>query len=520
MVGVPGTEERLALAEVEDRLRQLRGRFNLYALQHNVYLFGTALALGAAALIIAAFKLSSSFFAWIAWPLSILLLGFLVYSVYRLKGEWANLIHTARRADQRAGLQERVSTLATQLQDAAIGKTPPSRLWPHLVADNTARLSDWEIKKVAPRRIPWSILPFLAAVLITGLIASNALLSPAAQDDPFTFDNIQRVAQDLPQRVNTLIDEKTSLVPSGPENSGGNVSGSQQTAASDGQNQQGQQSQNAQQNQHNLQINPMDGKAQISNENPAAQTLASLPKEVQESIRQALKGLQIAPNPQTQQPHSGSSDASAPSNNQPNQSNQLALNSSQANNPQGQPDFSAEAKDLPAGEQTQSGQSGQSAQPTSGQSGQANNSKSGPGGQAGQAPAQGSGLQQLSQARLGRKNAPGSFKPQAPQMPGQNAGGARGAGTGAGSGTDPNVLGPRANLGANDNTFQLSLDSTYELNRRGEGEPVKYDGDLPPSKSRRNLSQQQSLDDAIRKAKIPPEYEAIVKHLFSRGESR
>ena len=512
MVGVPGTEERLALTEVEDRLRQLRGRFNLYSLQHNVYLFGTALALGAAVLIIAAFKLSSSFFAWIAWPLSLLLLGFLAYSVYRLQGEWANLVHTARRADQRMGLQERVSTLAAQLENGAIRKTPPSRLWPHLVADNTARLSDWEIKKVAPHRIPWSILPFLAAVLITGLIASNALLSPAAQDDPFTLDNMQRVAQDLPQRVNTLIDEKTSLLPPASENSGDSValnqSGSQHAADA---NRTNQQSQNGQQNQPNLQINPTDGEAHISSDNSATQTLASLPKEVQESIRRALKGLQIAPNPQTQQSHSGSSDASAASSqlNQSNQSNQLALNPGQANNPHRQPDFSVETKDLPSGEQTQSGQSGQ-----------ANNSKSGLGGQAGQAPAQGSGLQQLSQARLGRKNTRGSFKPKAPQMPGQNAGGLRGAGTGAGSGTDPNVLGQRANLGTNENTFQLSLDSTYELNRRGEGEPVMYEGELPPSKSRRNLSQQQSLDDTIRKAKIPPEYEAIVKRLFSRGESR
>jgi hypothetical protein len=292
-----------------------------------------------------------------------------------------------------------------------------------------------------------------------------------------------------------------------------NQDGSQKTAAVEDQNQQ---SQNAQQNQHNLQIKPTDGEAQISSDNPAAQTLASLPKEVQESIRQALKGLQIPPNPQAQEPQSGSSDASADSN-QPNQSDQLALNPGQAKNPDGQPDFSLQTKGLPSGEQTQSAQSAQSA---SGQSGQANNSKSGPGGQAGQAPTQGSGLQQLSQARLGRKNARGSFKPKAPHMPGQSGGGAQGAGTGAGSGTDPNVLGQRATLGGSDNTFQLSLDSTYELTRGGEGEPVKYEGELPPSKSRRNLSQQQSLDDAIRKAKIPPEYEAIVKRLFSRGESR
>ena len=91
---------------------------------------------------------------------------------------------------------------------------------------------------------------------------------------------------------------------------------------------------------------------------------------------------------------------------------------------------------------------------------------------------------------------------------------------GAGSGTDPNLFGDRASLGDSPQTFQLSLDSTYELTRGGDGEPVKYEGELPPSKSRRRLSQEQSLDDAIRKAKIPPEYEAIVKRLFSRGESR
>ena len=39
-------------------------------------------------------------------------------------------------------------------------------------------------------------------------------------------------------------------------------------------------------------------------------------------------------------------------------------------------------------------------------------------------------------------------------------------------------------------------------------------------KSGKNLSQRQSLDDAIRKAQIPPEYEEIVKRLFSRGESQ
>lgn len=511
MVGVPGTEERLALAEVEDRLRQLRGRFNLYSLQHKVYLFGTALALGTATLIIAAFKGSSFLFAWIAWPLSILLLGFLAYSVYRLKGEWANVVHTARRADQSAGLQERVSTLAAQLGARGSEKAPRSRLWPYLVTDNIGRMSDWEIKKIAPQRIPlWSAMLFLAAVLATSWIASIALLSPAAQNDPFTFDNVQRVANDLPQRINTLIDEKTSLLPAAPKNPDGglasNQGDNQQTTAADGENQL---SQKTTHNQRNLPTSASGSKPQISSDNATAQTLASLPKQVQESIREALQGLRIPPNPHDEQPQSGSSAASAKS----SQSNQGALNRDQPRTHDGQPDFSLTAEGQPVGGQTKL---------ASEQSGQADNSRSGPTGQAGraQSPAQGSGLQQLSQARLGRKNAFGSFKPEAPQMPGRASRGSLGAGTGAGSGTDPNVLGQQANLGTNRNTFQLSLDSTYELNRGGGGEPVKYEAELPPSKSRRNLSQQQSLDDTIRKAKIPAEYEAIVKRLFSRGESR
>jgi len=39
-------------------------------------------------------------------------------------------------------------------------------------------------------------------------------------------------------------------------------------------------------------------------------------------------------------------------------------------------------------------------------------------------------------------------------------------------------------------------------------------------KSSKSLSQRQSLDDAIRKAQIPPSTKEIVKRLFSRGESQ
>lgn len=479
MAGVPGTQERLALADIEDRLRRLRGRFNRYTFQHRVYMFGTALALVASVLIVCAYKidLASSVFAWISWPLGLGLLGLLVLSLRLGIREWANTVLAARRADQHAGLQERVSTLAAQLQDGAVGREPPSRLWPHLLADTTARLSEWEIPKVAPGRIPWTILPLLAALGVLSLTALIPSLSSSQQDDPFSLVSMQYLARNLPERMTKLLDEKMSLLPPASENWGkSGMFPPQDTPATT----------------NDQEVIPST--ASDDTTNPALQTLASLSEELQQSIRDTLHGLSIPPSPER-------SDAPPTPPLPEREIDGLRL----ANTPKDEADFSVQGTDRPRGGRTRE---------ATRTDGPAMAGQAGPGAQA---PARGSGLRQLSQARLDRKNAPGSFQPQTPPMPG--SGGSTG-GAGAGSGTDSNLFGKRTTPGNDGQTFQLSLDSTYELTRGGDGEPVKYEGELPPSKSRRKLSQQQSLDDAIRKAKIPPEYEAIVKHLFSRGESR
>ncbi len=484
MVGVPGTEERLALADIEDRLRQLRGRFNQYTFQHRLYIFGTALALATSVLIVGAYKIdvASHIFAWISWPLGLGLLGLLLFSLRLGIQEWADIVLAARRADQHAGLQERVSTLAAQLQDGVVGRGPPSRLWPHLLADNTAWLSEWEISKVAPRRIPWSSLPFLAALGVLSLTALIPSLSSRQQDDPFSLASMQDLAQNLPERMTKLIEEKMSLIPPTSENWGESSMFSQQDTP-------------PATNDQEVTPSPADD----STTNPALQTLASLSEELQQSIRDTLQGLSIPPSPDPAEQVDEHTAPPLPD---------LDLDGLQlANTPKDEADFSVQGTDRPQGGRTRETTRADGSGMMSGQAG--------PGAQS---PAQGSGLQQLSQARLGRKNAPGSFQPQTPQMPSSGGGGR--AGTGAGSGTDPNLFGDRTTLGNDMQTFQLSLDSTYELTRGGEGEAVKYEGELPPSKSRRRLSQRQSLDDAIRKAKIPPEYEAIVKRLFSQGESR
>ena len=124
----------------------------------------------------------------------------------------------------------------------------------------------------------------------------------------------------------------------------------------------------------------------------------------------------------------------------------------------------------------------------------------------------GSGIQRLGRARLGKKPARGKFQPDKSGVPGK-AGTAGGGGPGAGSGTDPRLFGDKTNPGAGANTFLLALDVSETRSRgveSGEGEAEAM------QKAGGSLSQRQSLDDAIRKAQVPPEYEEIVKRLFSR----
>jgi hypothetical protein len=473
MVGIPGTEERLALAEIEDRLRRVRARFNLYTVQHNFYGLGTALSLGTALLILGAFTLSSWLFTLIAWPLLALLAFLLLFFLRRGVVGWTDLNAAARRIDARAGLKERLSTLIAQLTAGIIGKPPPSSLWPHLLADNTDHLPEWEVKKIAPRRVPWSFLPFLASLLLALFVALVPLLSPSSELNPFSLGNLQEVLSDLPDRAGQVVEDKMSLLPNAPDRWGGS------SMFNDG----GKGEQKGEQ----------EGQAQAEGRERELRSLASLPEELQKAIRQALQGLQ-----DKGQENQGTT---------PPPDNRLALRPSDE---QKQPNFATEAQNLPKGKEQQ----------TSGRGGQGSESKGGSpfgaGGNA-QAPDQGSGMQRLDRARLDRKNARGQFQPDSPQVPGSE-GEAGAGGPGAGSGTDPRLFGNPADLGSGAHTFQLALDSTHE---KGEGsETEDKDGGGVVEKSTKNLSQRQSLDDAIRKAQVPPEYEEIVKRLFSRGESQ
>lgn len=478
MVGTPGTEERLALAEVEDRLRRIRARFNLYTLQHNVYSFGTVCALGVALLIVTAFTLPPHLFTLLSWPLLIILAFLFLLFLGRLVTQWTDLNAAARRIDAQTGLKDRLSTLVAQLRSGVIGKPPPSRLWPHLVEDNTARLPDWEMKKVAPRRIPWSFLPFLAALLIAVWVALIPALSPSSEPEPFSLANMQAVLSELPDRAEQFLNRQMSLLPDAPTNwggssvfdTGGAPEGAETAGSGDGQKR---------------------TESDTDTQGQGLRSLASLPEALQKAIRQALQGL-----PPQERDKQQRQDASPPS-------TQLALKPSEE---QKQPDFSVSGKPPKGAEQRMSARGGR-----------AEGGKDGsPSGSGTEVPAvdQGSGIKQLSRARLDRKNARGTFQPESPQIPGSGGQSGEG-GPGAGSGTDPRLFGNQTPLGSGAHTFQLALDATYE--KGGASETEEEVGSVV-EKSSKDLSRRQSLDDAIRKSQIPAEYEEIVKHLFSRGE--
>lgn len=487
MVGIPGTDERLALADVEERLRQVRGRWNFHTAQHHLYRLGTVLALGTALLIVCTFLLSPLLFTLLSWPILVLLAFCFLFFLRRGVGDWADLNEIARRVDAKAGLKERLATLVAQLTGGVIGKPSPSTLWPHLLTENTTLLSEWEVKKVAPSCIPWSVVPFLLALVLAFFVASIPMLSERSTPNPFALENLETVLGDFPNRAGELLDRKLSLLPDAQKQWGGstlfdapqNVEGKPQAEIEAG--------------------NPEDQQGPESSGNLDAQSLASLPQALQEKIRQALQGLPDKgpkpPNPQEAAPTE--------------QDRRLAL---QPSKEQKTPSVSME-RQSPQGEKSPS-----ASQSRGGKKKEGSTSGNTPGA-AMPTPSQGTGIQQLEHAQLERKNARGTFQPDSPQVPGSGGKSGEG-GPGAGSGTDPRLYGEEKITGKGGQTFQLALETTHEKSHIGEADTDEKDTGGIIEKSTKGLSQEQSLDDAIRKSQVPAEYEEIVKHLFVRGESR
>ena len=100
-----------------------------------------------------------------------------------------------------------------------------------------------------------------------------------------------------------------------------------------------------------------------------------------------------------------------------------------------------------------------------------------------------------------------------PRPKGKEGGGSSGGGPGAGAGSAAGGLyGDKAGEARPDGIFALDLDA-----ERGDGgdEGDGSEGDRPASP----LANEQRIDDAVRRAQVPADYEKIVQRLFSRGDA-
>ena len=483
-----GTGERTALVEIEARLHTLQTRFNLYTAQHQAYRVGTVLAFGAALLMVLAFSLPGFWFSAAAWPL-FGGAGVLCFRLLRRGvADWTDPVRAARRVDAQVGLKQRLATLASQTAAGVPHTRPAARLWTHLVRDNRRRLDEWDVKRVAPSRVPWSLLPFLVALLLAGVTASVPMLSPASEPTPFSLTNLAQLSDELPERTSQLVDER--LFPDPVDEAKLADASTATHAGADAP----------------LPGQGQDGQFEKATESDRAaeslggglRDLASLPEDLQQALREALSGLRepdaaiSAPEAENDRP-AGEGDRLRP-----------------------EDDLSLEDR-LAA--RTLSGESGEDR--GAGRDGDRGTGEDATaGGQEGAEPAgaqRGSGLQRLQPARLDPRGAAATPQPGGPQQAGRSGRAGRG-GQGAGTGTDPRLYGDAAALDGGPQTFSLSLDASFEKGRTGS-RGVKDEGGGVIVKSTGRLSDSQAFDDAIRNARVPPEYEAIVKNLFSRGDT-
>jgi hypothetical protein len=121
-------------------------------------------------------------------------------------------------------------------------------------------------------------------------------------------------------------------------------------------------------------------------------------------------------------------------------------------------------------------------------------------------PARGEAPKELARVESGKAKNPSH----APQT---KAGGSGNGGAGAGSGGDKDGLyGERQEPGKAAGSFALDLDAMRSVQPTKEGEDDSQSA-APSSR----LADDQRLDDAIRRAQVPVEYEKIVQRIFNRG---
>ncbi len=453
----------LGFEEIEDRLRILRRRLNLFAAQHAGYVVASVTAFALALVILAALRASPAVF-----QLALVLAGVAVLvsvgsALLLLRRRWCDLARAAALADRRGRLQDRILTLL-----AAREQRPPARLASLLLADTLALGTRWEPRVVAPRRVPRSIYLLLVALMALG---STAFLRHQPPPAAALAGGVTRAsAADSSESNQTRI----AAAPASPQQQPQHMGGSAPAQAGDGQMMPGSPGSPGQ-------AGTLPGAGALGQEGAKAgkRPGARLSHHLQQLIRQAF---QAQPMGKPQQLASAAPDP-APGNRGQSSSDRRG---------DGEP-----RPDLP----------GNRAQPDGNSRHQAGNAAA--------PPKPGSSGQ-------GEHDKPGEQKADG----GRASDSAKGSGAGGGHGGGNLLGGTRAQAVAAagaPKTFKVTLTSFLQglavkpaPRRRPPNGKVPDQGFATAASHVASLSEQQEADDLLHKAQIPPEYQDIVRRVFNR----
>jgi hypothetical protein len=158
----------LGLAEVEERLQALRWRLNSLTAQHGVYIASATAILLSAVLIPVGLRASPATFRIVACASAMVLLVVVLACVSYAWWRWSDVQTVAHLVDERAQLTDRLATLV----DLRF-RPRPSRLAPVLVAQTLALGARWQAQRIVPRRVARSVFLLLAALV--ALASTTAL---------------------------------------------------------------------------------------------------------------------------------------------------------------------------------------------------------------------------------------------------------------------------------------------------------------------------------------------------------
>jgi len=144
----------------------VRRRLNSVLIQHWLYLCASAVVLVMAALIAVGLRGSSATFRVALWGAVIASVGAAAGCALALWRRWLDIQATAHLADRRAQLTDRLATLVDLRR-----RPRATRLAPVLIAQLLALGPQWSPSQIVPRRVPRTILLLVASILALGSTA-------------------------------------------------------------------------------------------------------------------------------------------------------------------------------------------------------------------------------------------------------------------------------------------------------------------------------------------------------------